>query len=318
MGMMHSSTPNRQVSRRDILKGAAAGVAVTAMPAAGALAQAAPFAFKVGAVELTVVSDGVMHIPLSFALPSIDAKSAGDLLAGSGASTDALVAQVNVVVLKTANRLVLVDTGGSKDFMATIGGFSGRFEQAGFKPDDVTDIILTHAHPDHLWGAIDELDESRFAKARIHMSVVERDFWMRSGVAESMPDAFKGMAAGSQRRLKIIEAQINAVQPGTELLPGLSLVDTGGHTPGHVALLVASGTQSLLIGGDALANPIFSFQRPEWVWGADMDPAKAIATRKVLLDRLSVDRTALLGYHLPWPGLGRVERKDWAYRFIAG
>lgn len=313
---MQLDTPRRPVSRRDVLKAAVASWAAGAIPA-GVLAQAAPVALKVGTVELTIISDGVMHIPLSFALPKVDAKSAGELLAGSLAG-DRLIAQVNVTVLRTADRLVLVDTGGSKDFTATIGGFAGRFELAGFKPEDVTDVVLTHAHPDHLWGAIDELDESRFAKARIHMSVAERDFWLRSGVAEGMPDAFKGMAAGTQRRLKLLESQITTAKPGTEVLPGLSLVDTAGHTPGHAAVLVTSGSQSLLIGGDVLSNPVVSFQNPEWVWGPDMDADRAVATRKVLLDRLSTDRTPLLGYHLPWPGLGRVERKDGAFRYVAG
>ena len=83
-------------------------------------------------------------------------------------------------------------------------------------------------------------------------------------------------------------------------------------------MLVSSNGQSLLVGGDALPHSIVSFERPDWPWGADLDPDKGIATRKSLLDRLAGDRTPLLGYHLPWPGLGRVERKDNAYRFVPG
>lgn len=307
----------RRPSRRDVLQAAASAAVAAALPGGSARAQASPFVLKVGTVDVTVLSDGVMSLPLSFMLPTTDTKAVGDLLAGHGGPADALVAQVNVAVLKTSDRLVLVDAGGSKDFMSGIGGFAARFEAAGFKPDAVTDIVLTHAHPDHLWGAIDELDEPRFPNARIHMSVAERDYWIKSGLPEILPDALKGMAAGTQRRLKILASQIHVVRPGTELLPGMSLVDTAGHTPGHASVLVASGTQSLLFGGDALSNAIVSFQKPEWVWGADMDAGRAIATRRTLLDRLAVDRTLLLGYHLPWPGLGRVERKDGAYRFVS-
>lgn len=302
------------LSRRGFVAGlaAAATAPVLSRPA---LAQAAPHVFKVGEVEITVISDGTMSLPLSFVLPKTDAKTAGDLLAARGQSPD-LVAQVNVLVLKTAGKLVLVDTGGTKDFMPTIGGFADRFEAAGFKPDDVTDVVLTHAHPDHLWGAIDALDEPRFAKARVHMSIVERDFWIKDGLAESMPDALKGMTAGTYRRLKIIESQIAAAKPGAEILPGISLVATPGHTPGHCSVFINSGSQSLLVGGDALSSPIISFEKPDWAWGADYDATQGAATRKVLLDRLAADRTPLLGYHLPWPGLGRVERKDLAYRFV--
>lgn len=304
--------------RRDVLKmGAAAGVAAL-VPGALARAQATPHAFKVGSLEVTVISDGSMTLPLSFLLPSLDAKSIDGVLAGRGLQAGAISAQLNVVVVRSADRLVLIDTGGTKDFMPTIGDFADRLEVAGFKPDDVTDVIFTHAHPDHLWGAVDALDEPRFGKARHHLSVVERDFWLKEGIAESMPEGLRGMAAGSQRRLKLIEARLNGARTGVELLPGLSLVDTPGHTPGHASVLLSSGSDQLLIGGDALSNAVISFERPDWVWGADFDPARGIATRKTLLDRLANERMPLLGYHLPWPGLGRVERKDGAFRFVTG
>ncbi len=306
------------VRRREFLKiGAAAGAAAL-LPAGPAWAQATPHAFKVGTLEVTVISDGSMNLPLSFLLPSLDAKSIDDVLAGRGLQGGAVTAQVNVVVVRSAGRLVVIDTGGTKDFMPTIGNFADRFEAAGFKPDDVTDVVFTHAHPDHLWGAVDALDEARFSKARHHLSITERDFWLKEGVAESMPEALRGMAAGSQRRLKLLESQLNGAKTGVELLPGLSFVDTPGHTPGHASVLLSSGSSQLLIGGDALSNAVVSFEKPDWVWGADFDPAKGIATRKALLERLANDRTPLLGYHLPWPGLGRVERKDGAYRLVTG
>jgi glyoxylase-like metal-dependent hydrolase (beta-lactamase superfamily II) len=283
------------------------------LPTLPARAQGAPHTFKVGTLEVTVISDGSMNLPLSFVLPKTDAKLAADTM-----GTSAPVAQVNVVVVKAGDRLVLIDTGGTKDFMPTIGGFADRFEAAGFKPDDVTDVIFTHAHPDHLWGAVDALDEPRFAKAKHHLTIAERDFWLKDGLAESMPDALKGMAAGSARRLKLLEAQIVASKPGVEIVPGFSYVDTAGHTPGHASVLLTSGSAQLLVGGDALSSPIVSFEKPDWIWGADTDGDKGVATRKALLDRLANEKTALLGYHLPWPGTGRVERKDSAYRFVAG
>lgn len=302
-----------EMSRRGLLRGAGA-VALSAAAPVAAWAQATPHTFKVGAIDVTVISDGLMNLPLSFVLPATSPDAATAFLASRGQSP-ALTAQVNVLVLRSANRLMLIDTGGTPDFMPGLGSFADRFEAAGFKPDDVTDVILTHAHPDHLWGAVDALDEPRYAKARIHMSVAERDFWIKDGLADSMPEALKGMTAGTQRRLKIVESLIAGVKPEVEFLPGISLVDTPGHTPGHCSVLVASGGQSLLVGGDALSNPLISFEKPDWAWGADHDVDRGIATRKRLLDRLATDRTPLLGYHLPWPGLGRVERKDNAYRF---
>lgn len=301
------------ITRRTALTGTLSLAAAALVPGARARAQASPHKFSIGSLEVTVISDGSMTLPLSFVLPKTDAKIAADTIGST-----APVAQVNVLVVKASDRLVLIDTGGTKDFMGTIGAFADRFEAAGFKPDDVTDVIFTHAHPDHLWGAIDALDEPRFAKAKHHLTVAERDFWMKDGLAESMPEALKGMTAGSARRLKLLEAQIVASKPGVEIVPGFSYVDTPGHTPGHGSVLLTSGSAQLLVGGDALSSPIISFEKPDWVWGADYDADKGIATRKSLLDRLASDKTALLGYHLPWPGTGRVERKDGAYRFITG
>lgn len=300
------------ITRRTTLTGSLSLAAAALVPGV-VRAQASPHTFKVGSFDVTVISDGSMSLPLSFVLPKTDPKLAAETIGSS-----APIAQVNVLVVKAGDRLVLIDTGGTKDFMGTIGSFADRFEAAGFKPDDVTDVIFTHAHPDHLWGAIDALDEPRFAKAKHHLTLVERDFWMKDGLAETMPEALKGMTAGTARRLKILEAQIVASKPGVEIVPGFSYVDTAGHTPGHGSVLISSGSAQVLVGGDALSSPVVSFEKPDWLWGADYDGDKGITTRKSLLDRLATEKTALIGYHLPWPGTGRVERKDSAYRFVAG
>jgi glyoxylase-like metal-dependent hydrolase (beta-lactamase superfamily II) len=98
--------------------------------------------------------------------------------------------------------------------------------------------------------------------------------------------------------------------------PGLSYVETFGHTPGHMSVLAESNGQHLLIGGDVLTNPAVSFARPDWRMGNDLDRDQGAATRRRLLDRLASERLPLIGFHLPYPGHGMVERKDNAYRFV--
>jgi glyoxylase-like metal-dependent hydrolase (beta-lactamase superfamily II) len=105
-------------------------------------------------------------------------------------------------------------------------------------------------------------------------------------------------------------------KPGDELVPGLRVIATPGHTQGHVSLEL-SGGDGLVIGGDALTHPLISFQYPEWKPTADHVPEQAVATRRTLLDRLATDRSRLIGFHLPYPGVGVVERKDGGYRFVA-
>ncbi len=308
-----------ELSRREALRLAVGGVAwgIASSGAAPAQAQAAPHAFKIGAAEITVLSDGHMVQPLSVALPAAEANDVAALFASGRAAPEAFKLDVNIVIVKAPGALIVIDCGGTPDFMPAMGAFPERFERAGLKAEAVTHVLFTHAHPDHLWGVIDPLDEdTRFPNARHLITAAERDFWLQPGLADRVPETLQGMTLGAARRLKLLEQRIDTVRPDADIVPGVSLVPTPGHTPGHVSVLLSFGGTSLLVGGDALVNPIVSFERPEWPWGSDLDRDLGAATRRKLLDRLAAERTLLLGYHLPWPGIGRVERKDTAYRFV--
>jgi glyoxylase-like metal-dependent hydrolase (beta-lactamase superfamily II) len=109
---------------------------------------------------------------------------------------------------------------------------------------------------------------------------------------------------------------VKMIKAGDEIVSGLRIIDTPGHTQGHLSIELAGG-DGLIVGGDVLTHPLISFQYPEWKPIADHVPDQAIATRRKLLDRLAADRSKLIGFHLPYPGVGTVERKDTAYRFVA-
>jgi glyoxylase-like metal-dependent hydrolase (beta-lactamase superfamily II) len=305
------------LSRRTLVGGLAATAAgIVAAPTVRA--QTVPHKVKLGDVEIIVISDGSMSLPTSFALPKTVASDVSTLYAGRVVDTAAFNVTVNVAVLRMPGALVVIDSGGTSDFMPTLGSFPDRLEQAGIKAADVTHVVFTHAHADHLWGVIDPLDDdTRFPNARHYMSMVERDYWLKPGLENDVPDAVKGMTIGTQRRVKMLAKRLDAASTGQEIAPGLVALDTAGHTPGHLSLHLTAGGTSLIIGGDALGNAVVSFERPGWHWGPDVDPAKGAATRLRLLDQLATDRTLLLGYHLPWPGFGRVERHAGAFRYIA-
>ena len=305
------------LSRRTVLGALGAGIAVSAVGGVPRPARAAAHTFAVGKFEVTVVSDGSLSLPLSFVLPNTDRAAAEALLGTGQALEDALKSQVNVALVKTPDAVILIDTGAGPDFMPTLGRHADALEAAGVPAESVTHVLFTHAHADHLWGVIDPLDEgTRFQKARHLMTAVERDFWLDPNSETRVPEAMRGMAVGTLRRLKAIAERVETSAPGTEITGGVSLLDTAGHTPGHVSVRIESGNERLLIGGDVLTHRTVSFERPEWRWGADMDAEKAIAARKRTLDMLATDKMPLLGYHLPWPGLGRVERSGTAYRFV--
>ena len=282
-----------------------------------ARAQTAAHIFKVGAFEVSVVSDGTLMMPPSLAMPGRDPEEIAAMLGSGQLPTDSITAQVNVTIVKTPEALILIDTGGGTDFVPTVGKLTDHLEAGGFTPDAFTHVIFTHAHADHLWGVIDPLDGgTRFTKARHIMTGVEFDYWSKPGRELEVPDMFKLMAVGTGRRLKALAGRFEFRKPGDEIVPGVGLVDTAGHTPGHVSIMLSAGGEQVLVGGDALNHAVASFVNPGWHWGSDMNPEGGVATRKRLLDQLAADKAQLLGYHLPWPGLGRVERKDSAYRFV--
>lgn len=310
---------NGGIDRRSILAGS--GALALAPSTAFAQSSSTIHTFKLGAADVTVISDGTMAMPLAWVLPDRTKDAVAGVFKEAGKTLGELSLQVNVALVRLGAEMILIDAGAGTDFAPQRGKLADNLAKAGVQPDAITKVVFTHAHPDHLWGVIDPLDGgTAFPKARHFMTAVERDYWLKSGVESSVPDAVRGAAAGTQRRLKELGARIETVKAGAEIIPGLTLIDTAGHSPGHVSVLVQSDGSRLLIGGDALIEPVISFARPGWRWGPDWDQDMAVAARKRTLDMLAADKIALLGYHLPWPGLGRVESAPagaLGYRFIA-
>jgi glyoxylase-like metal-dependent hydrolase (beta-lactamase superfamily II) len=310
------------IDRRQMLAGSAASMAGAGLGPIPALGQQLPsvHAFKLGGASVTVLSDGSMAMPLGFVLPDRRRDDVAVAYREASRTLGELSLQVNVTLIRMGAETILVDAGSGPDFAPQRGKLADNLTKAGVKPEDVTRVIFTHAHPDHLWGVIDPLDGgTMFPNARHYMTAVERDYWLKPGMESGVPEAARGSAIGTQRRLKELGARIESVKAGAEILPGVSLIDTAGHTPGHVAVLVDGGGARLMVGGDALTEPVISFGRFDWRWAPDQDPDRAIASRKRLLDMLVAEKIPLVGYHLPWPGLGRVERAAGGaagYRFV--
>jgi glyoxylase-like metal-dependent hydrolase (beta-lactamase superfamily II) len=307
-------------SRRQVIAG---GLALAAANAGAgftgpALAAAPSHTLEVGKAQLTVVSDGTFAMPLSMVLPD---KSEADVTAAfkAGGAALPIEAQANLVVVRSGGAVALIDAGAGADFMPTLGKAPDALEGLGVKPDEVTHVIFTHAHADHLWGVVDPFgDGSRWPKARHVMLATERDFWLSAGVEDKVPAMQKGMAIGIVKRLKALGDAITVARDGEEVAPGIQLMATPGHTPGHAAVVVRSGTDEIVVVGDALTHALVSFAHHDWRWGSDIEATQAVATRKRLLDRLAQSKMRLAGYHLPWPGIGRVEAQGTTYRYVAG
>jgi len=301
------------LSRRTILATAAAGLAAAALPARAATA---PARFKHGAYDVLVVSDGHLELPVSFLAGEAPAAEREAILKESGVTGAQYNSPTNVTLLKRGDELTLIDMGSGGRFMPTAGKLWENLEAAGIDKTKIAQVIFTHGHADHLWGAIDEFDDLQIPNATFHVAANEWNFWEGDNALRSIAPERAGFVTGARRNYAAIKDRIKTMKPGDEVLPGVHVIDTPGHTQGHVSLALAGG-DGLVIGGDVLTHPIISFRHPEWRPATDHVPEQAVETRKKMLDRMASDRSALIGFHLPYPGRGMVERKDGAYRFVA-
>ena len=299
------------VNRRGFLAASAASFLARTLPAFAA----APYTIKHGAFELAVVSDGHLVLPTSFLAPDAPAAQREALLKAAGQTGEQYNSPTNVTLIRSGTDLILVDMGSGDRFMPTAGKLWDNLKTAGIDKAEITKVVFTHGHPDHLWGAIDELDDLIMPDATFYVASAEWNFWTGDNATRGLPPERAGFVTGARRNYAAIKGKMKMVKGGDEIVPGLRIADTPGHTQGHVSLELVGG-DGLIIGGDALTHPLISFQHPEWKPLADHVPDQAVATRRKLLDRLATDRSRLIGFHLPYPGVGTVERKDGAYRFV--
>jgi glyoxylase-like metal-dependent hydrolase (beta-lactamase superfamily II) len=301
------------LTRRTFLASAAAGLTVRG---GFAFAAPAPTSFKHGAFDITVVSDGHLVLPVSFLAPGAPADERTALLNEAGQTGEQYQSPTNVTLIRAGKDLILIDTGSGDRFMPTAGKLWDNLKSAGIDKSAITKVVFTHGHPDHLWGTADELDDLSLPNAPYYVAAAEWDFWTGDDAIRGLPPERAGFVTGARRNYAMIKDRVTMMKPGDDIVTGLRVLATPGHTQGHVSLEVAGG-DGLVIGGDALTHPLISFAHPEWRPTADHVPEQAVETRRKLLDRLAGDRSLLIGFHLPYPGLGRVERRNGAYRYVA-
>jgi glyoxylase-like metal-dependent hydrolase (beta-lactamase superfamily II) len=301
-------------TRRVFLSGLLASGALALVPG---LARAVEVA-RVGTRSIHVLSDGGFTLPLSMLARGVPPDELIALLAAEGLPTDEIRSVLNVTLIRDGESWTIIDCGAGANFLPGSGQLAANLEAAGIDRAKVARVLFTHAHPDHLWGAIDEFDSDLFPNARYQISEREFAFWTAADVYSRLPEDRHSFAAGAQRILKVIDEKLERFTPGSEVAPGILAVDTAGHTPGHVSFEIGGEGASLLVIGDALTHPIISFRYPDWRTVSDTDPDHGVATRWRLLDQLATRRIPIIGYHLPMPGLGRVERAGSAFRFVAG
>lgn len=288
------------ISRRAALAGAAALPLVAAssgVARAGAEMKGvamSPFnRVKVGGFEVTTLLAGTRAVegPHNIFGLNVDADTFAAVSAEANLPTDISQFFFTPTVVNTGSELVLFDTG------LSAAGTTSALEAAGYTADQIDVVVITHMHGDHIGGITTEDGSLTYANARLVTGRAEFDAW-----AKADNDNFKAKIAPFADQFAFLE-------DGADVASGLTAMAAFGHTPGHMTYMVEDGGTQLVIGADFANHYVWSLAHPDWEVKFDMDKAAAAATRRRVLDMMATDKTAFIGYHMPWPGVGYVEKR---------
>jgi glyoxylase-like metal-dependent hydrolase (beta-lactamase superfamily II) len=280
--------------------------------------------FKVGNFECITISDGtytytppIFPLPPAFLFTNAPEEQLEYLLRKNNINPEQWkewVSPYTCLLINTAEQKVLVDTGADG-----LGPNTGRLLQnlktEGIEPEDIGTVILTHGHPDHIGGNVNAQGKLTFPNAYYAMYKDEWDFWTSGEAEMTLDEHSKEVLLGFARKyLPPIKGRLKLVENGMEIVAGIRAVGAPGHTPGHMAVLVSSGSEELLCIGDAVLHPI-QIERPEWYAVVDLIPVQVTTSRRRLLSMAATENVVVLAFHFPFPGLGHVLKKDDAWQW---
>ncbi|MDQ8202852.1 MBL fold metallo-hydrolase [Pelagicoccus sp. SDUM812003] len=321
---MPSTTTRRDVLKSLALASLAIGIASPSKAALGkgkkALTQGAGFYKKrIGAIELYVIADG--SIPLDsnvFGSGKASREEIEAALAATYQPTDVVPTHVQTFVIKTGDQTILVDTGLNGAWGPESGLLTQHLANAGFRTEDITDLVLTHAHPDHLFGALDKAGKPVFKKAAHHITQAELDQWY--GLYEQIDsieqEGFADMVRGIHQHLEAIKPKLNVIEPDAVIAPGVTGIPLPGHTQGHIGLKLESEGQQHWFLADFAHNHELFLAHPDWGIDYDTDGEQAIATRQKRLAMAAEQGVEVSGSHMPFPAVGHIAKAGEGYRWV--
>ncbi|WEF35029.1 MBL fold metallo-hydrolase [Pseudoduganella chitinolytica] len=269
----------------------------------------------VGDIEVTVISDGTVDLPMDKLLhapkPKIDQALGRHFLRAP------VETSVNAFLVNTGSKLVLVDAGAGNLFGPTLGKLVTSIKAAGYQPEQIDEIYITHMHPDHV-GGLNAGDKPAFPNAVVRADQHDADFWLSKEQMDAAPADKKGYFQGAQGALGPY-AGANRLQPfngNTELVPGVRATSSYGHTPGHTTYVVESRGQKLVLIGDLMHARFIQFDDPSVTIGFDSDSKAALAARKAAFAAAAKEGALIGAAHLPFPGLGHLRSSGKGYEFV--
>ena len=277
------------------------------------------YALRIGEIDVLVISDGILTPPAESMATNADPAVRGAWLDDMFLSREKFDWALNEVVVRSSGQTILIDSGLGAQYpdFPRAGQFGSRLEAAGIDLESVTDVVLTHLHFDHVGGLlVHGVKERLRPDLRIHVSAAEVKFWGAPDFSRTaMPPVLADLARrASTEFLDKYRSELRPFDETTELAPGVVVHRTGGHTPGHSVVRVASGGDRLMFAGDAIF-PV-SFDHPEWHNGFEHDPEEATRVRIRLMRELAETGSWLVATHMPFPSVGRVSVAGDLFRWV--
>ena len=295
-------------TRRTALAGAAAlplaaavSGAAQAAPPLSSGPQMSPFQrLKIGNFDVTTLLAGSAQRPEPHKMfgTNIEKDAFDAASAANNIPNDVAQFFFTPTIVNTGAELVLFDTG------LSAAGTTAALAAAGYTPDQVDVVVITHMHGDHVGGMTTENGSATFPNARYMTGRLEYDAW-----AAQDNDTFKAKVQPFAEKMTFLE-------DGDSVASGLTAMAAYGHTPGHMNFMVEDGGRQIYLAADFANHYVWSLANPDWHFGFDMDKPAAATTRRRILDMLATDKTAFVGYHMPWPGVGYVEKKDSNFSYV--
>jgi glyoxylase-like metal-dependent hydrolase (beta-lactamase superfamily II) len=275
------------------------------------------YRLNLGGFEVTALYDGAIKLDTKL-LKNTNDKEVQQLLARMFVKGPAVQTAVNAYLINTGSKLVLVDAGAAKVFGPSLGNIVANLKAAGYAPEQVDAVLVTHLHGDHVNGLIDAEGKAVFANAEIWSAKADNDFWLSEEIAAKAPKEAQGFfkMARDAAAPYLKAGKWKTFSGSQDLLPGFASFAANGHTPGHSAYLVGNGEDKLLIWGDIVHNHAVQFARPNVAIEFDVDRKAAVATRKAIFAKAAKEKLLVAGMHLPFPGIGHVRAESKGYSWV--
>ncbi len=265
---------------------------------------------QVGDVTVEGLSDGVLKTSVDLVL-GMERARAAQLV---GSADGSVFIPVNNFLIRRSGKVIMIDAGAGNTMQPTLGKLPENLRAAGVPPESVTHIVMTHLHPDHANGLVDDAGAPHYPNAEIVVHETEAAFWMRPDAVND-PDRVKGNRARTKINLQPYLQRIRRVRDGEDF-SGFTPVLAPGHTPGHTCWLLAAGSGGgFMAFGDVVHLSAIQIAHPDAALTYDLDKDRAVLSRKRILDMAASERLAIAGAHVNAPGFGYVVRKGLSYAF---